>query len=159
MRNFLKHLIGTHIVGVVVDKIYRLQFDLMKDEWNKGILENFADQYTFWESQFDIHAEMAGVTPKMMLMKISVMLKGLSRDEILCLYWRLRTLCDTDLAKVGIGRFTDDELDRAIKDAHKKTDEFRAERGILVGPEYRTMRQDTKDSPEDAKMNSDRRLL
>ena len=130
----------------------------------KGDLESFADDYTCWEEQFAIKALFATEkTPRQVLNECSTILKDLDAGEIICLYWRLRILYETWINKV-IGAFTDEEIDKAIDAAHKRREELAAKRKAKIGREplhtgYNTMRQDTKGSPEDEKMNSYRRLL
>ena len=96
-----------------------------------------------------------------MLNACSTLLKDLDAGEIICLYWRLRILYETWINKV-MEDFT--EIDKAIDAARKRREELEAKIEAKIGrkplrPNYHTMRQDTKGSPEDEKMNSYRRLL
>ncbi len=120
----------------------------------KEELIKIAEQYVDLENFFVSAANRTPKvkTPQEMLQKISTLLKDFDGFELFCLYCRIRTLIESYTC-VFCSEFTDEELDREIDSAHKRNKGKEGKYELLKTPhDYKTMRQDTKGSPEDETM-------
>ena len=115
-------------------------------------LSKIAEEYIAFEDFFVSQAHYKAKTPREMLQKISTLLKDLNGAEITCLYCRLCNLFNPYFHRFFV-KFTCAEFDEAIDAAHKRRKKEEEKEGLIKWhPDYTTMRQDTKGSPEDEKI-------
>ena len=111
-------------------------------------LRNLAMRYVRLEDFFAHGAHGKAKTPQEMLKKLSILLKDLDSYELTCLYCLLFNIFEIHLSR-ALMEFSDAELDEAIDAAHTQIKKEEEKEGKFKWhPDYTTMRQDTKGSPE-----------